>query len=76
LALSQISAREEALTLFERTLRHANDLGLLSEELSPAGEQLGNFPQAFTHIAIIACAFAFSRTAGKRQPVRLVADVA
>jgi GH15 family glucan-1,4-alpha-glucosidase len=58
LSLAQIGATEEAEELFEKVLACANDLGLLSEELSPEGEQLGNFPQAFSHIAIIACAFA------------------
>jgi GH15 family glucan-1,4-alpha-glucosidase len=71
LALHQIGAREEALALFEQTLAHANDLGLLSEELSPEGEQLGNFPQAFTHIAVIVCAFALSDSAAGQQPLRL-----
>jgi GH15 family glucan-1,4-alpha-glucosidase len=71
LALHQIGAREEALALFEETLAHANDLGLLSEELSPDGEQLGNFPQAFTHIALIVCAFALSDSAAGLQPLRL-----
>jgi len=58
LALLEIEAREDAEALFEKVLSHANDLGLLSEELAPSGEQLGNYPQAFTHIAIIACAVA------------------
>ncbi|HEX4680253.1 MAG TPA: glycoside hydrolase family 15 protein [Gaiellaceae bacterium] len=71
LALQQIGAREEALALFEQTLAHANDLGLLSEELSPDGEQLGNFPQAFTHIALIVCAFALSDSTAVEQPLRL-----
>jgi GH15 family glucan-1,4-alpha-glucosidase len=70
LALQQIGAREEARTLFEETLAHANDLGLLSEELSPEGEQLGNFPQAFTHIALIVCAFALFHDAAEQQPLR------
>jgi GH15 family glucan-1,4-alpha-glucosidase len=73
LALRQIGAHEEARALFEQTLTHANDLGLLSEELSPEGEQLGNFPQAFAHIAVIACAFALSDTAAERPPLRLAA---
>jgi GH15 family glucan-1,4-alpha-glucosidase len=73
LALHQIGARKEALELFEQTLGHANDLGLLSEELSAGGEQLGNFPQAFTHIAIIACASAFSRAVAQNEPLRLAA---
>jgi GH15 family glucan-1,4-alpha-glucosidase len=71
LALQQIGAREEALALFEQTIAHANDLGLLSEELTPDGEQLGNFPQAFTHIALIVCAFALSSSAAAQQPLRL-----
>jgi GH15 family glucan-1,4-alpha-glucosidase len=44
----------DARALFERLLGLANDLGLLSEEYDPrAGRQLGNFPQAFSHISII-----------------------
>jgi GH15 family glucan-1,4-alpha-glucosidase len=66
LALVQIGATEEARTLFERVLAHTNELGLLSEELSPDGEQLGNYPQAFALIAIIACAFALD---GVVEPV-------
>jgi GH15 family glucan-1,4-alpha-glucosidase len=58
LALVEIKADDEARKLFELVLGYANDLGLLSEELSPEGEQLGNHPQAFALIATIACAFA------------------
>lgn len=61
LALLAIGSNGEAEILFERVLSAANDLGLYSEELSPQGEQLGNFPQAFTHIALIVCAFAIDR---------------
>jgi GH15 family glucan-1,4-alpha-glucosidase len=47
--------------LFERMLKHANHLGLYSEELDPAtGGFLGNFPQGFTHISLINCAQALA----------------
>jgi GH15 family glucan-1,4-alpha-glucosidase len=45
---------EEALELFERLLSLRNDLGLLSEEYDPSsGRLVGNFPQAFTHLALV-----------------------
>jgi GH15 family glucan-1,4-alpha-glucosidase len=49
-----IGRTEEAKELFERLLTLRNDLGLLSEEYDPISKrQLGNFPQAFTHIALV-----------------------
>jgi GH15 family glucan-1,4-alpha-glucosidase len=62
-ALIQIGDVEEAHAVFTRVSACANDLGLLAEELTPDGEQLGNFPQAFTHIALINCAFALAGAA-------------
>src|SRR6478736_6238810 len=53
-ALAMIGERERAERVFRRMLRHANHVGLYSEEIDPySGEFLGNFPQAFTHIALI-----------------------
>jgi GH15 family glucan-1,4-alpha-glucosidase len=55
--LALLGRVEEAREHFEWLNRHANDLGLFSEEWDPArGEALGNFPQAFTHIAQISTA--------------------
>jgi GH15 family glucan-1,4-alpha-glucosidase len=62
LALASIGEHAEARDLFERVWGCANDLGLMSEELTPEGVQLGNFPQAFTHIALIAAALALDRS--------------
>ncbi len=51
--LSLLGRRDESERLIERILRIANDLGLLAEEYDPhEGRQLGNYPQAFTHLAL------------------------
>jgi GH15 family glucan-1,4-alpha-glucosidase len=47
---------QKARFLFEKALGYANHLGLYAEELGPRGEHLGNFPQAFTHLALISAA--------------------
>jgi GH15 family glucan-1,4-alpha-glucosidase len=61
-ALAQIGEREQGERIFRRMLRHANHVGLYSEEIDPVtGDFLGNFPQAFTHIALINCAAALAR---------------
>jgi GH15 family glucan-1,4-alpha-glucosidase len=55
-----------AQQLFEQLTAHANDLGLLSEELDPdSGELLGNFPQAFTHMGVVNAAAHLERAAQK-----------
>ncbi|MFJ6896797.1 glycoside hydrolase family 15 protein [Streptomyces hokutonensis] len=53
-ALHMTGRTEEARVLFERLVGLANDVGLLAEEYDPvAGRQLGNFPQAFSHIGLV-----------------------
>jgi GH15 family glucan-1,4-alpha-glucosidase len=52
-ALARSGRVEEARLTFEKMLTYANHVGLFSEELALTGEQIGNFPQAFTHLALI-----------------------
>jgi GH15 family glucan-1,4-alpha-glucosidase len=52
---------DAARLLFEQMLSYANHLGLYGEETGPQGETLGNFPQAFTHLALISAAFNLDR---------------
>ncbi len=52
-----LGRKKEARELFERLLDLRNDLGLLAEEYDPRNKrQLGNFPQAFSHVALVSCA--------------------
>ncbi|MBG0857204.1 glycoside hydrolase family 15 protein [Streptomyces spinoverrucosus] len=55
---------DEARLAFEKMLTYANHLGLYAEEISRTGEQQGNFPQAFTHLALISAAFNLDRALG------------
>lgn len=58
-ALALAGRRDEALRLYDRLTGLANDVGLLSEEYDPRARRLvGNFPQAFTHVALVHSALA------------------
>jgi GH15 family glucan-1,4-alpha-glucosidase len=57
---------DEARLMFERMLGFANHVGLYAEETGPSGEALGNFPQAFTHLALISAAFNLDRALDAR----------
>jgi GH15 family glucan-1,4-alpha-glucosidase len=63
-ALTRARRVDEARLAFEKMLTYANHLGLYSEEIGPTGELLGNFPQAFTHLALISAAFNLDRQLG------------
>jgi GH15 family glucan-1,4-alpha-glucosidase len=90
-AYLSIGRRADAEALFDRLVGLSNDVGLLAEEYEPAlGRQVGNFPQAFSHVALINTAFNLTRSArpaeqrasknrrqgetGARQPRDLLAD--
>jgi GH15 family glucan-1,4-alpha-glucosidase len=55
---------EDARLMFEEMLGYANHVGLYSEQTGSSGEALGNFPQAFTHLALISAAFNLDRALG------------
>src|SRR5256886_5400023 len=59
--LSRMGDLQKARLFFEKMLGYANHLGLYGEELGPQAQHLGNFPQAFTHLALISPAFDLDR---------------
>jgi GH15 family glucan-1,4-alpha-glucosidase len=60
-ALARSGRLNDAVLTFDKMLTYANHLGLYSEEIGQAGEQLGNFPQAFTHLSLINAALSLNR---------------
>lgn len=59
----------KAINIFENILSFSNHLGMFSEEISASGEQLGNTPQAFSHLSMISAAFNLDRaTSGHGDP--------
>jgi GH15 family glucan-1,4-alpha-glucosidase len=63
-ALARAGRVDDARLAYEKMLTYANHVGLYSEQIGPTGEQLGNFPQAFTHLALISAAFNLDRALG------------
>ncbi len=72
-ALARSGRLEEAELVFEKMQTYANHLGLYSEEIGVTGEQLGNFPQAFSHLSLINAAinldYQLDHGAGNVDPV-------
>ncbi len=60
-ALARAGRLNDAVLTFDKMQTYANHLGLYSEEIGQTGEQLGNFPQAFTHLALINSALSLNR---------------
>jgi GH15 family glucan-1,4-alpha-glucosidase len=63
-ALSKAGRLDEARLTFEKMLTYANHVGLFAEQIGLTGEALGNFPQAFTHLALISAACDLDRRLG------------
>jgi GH15 family glucan-1,4-alpha-glucosidase len=59
---------DDARLMFEQILGYANHLGLYSEETGMSGEALGNFPQAFAHLALISAAYNLDLALGSKSP--------
>ena len=57
----------QAVTIFENMLSFGNHLHMFSEEIARSGEQLGNTPQAFSHLALVSAAFNLDKTLSNRR---------
>jgi GH15 family glucan-1,4-alpha-glucosidase len=66
--LARAGQIEKARRLFDKLLGHANHLGLFSEQIGRSGHQLGNFPQALTHLALISAATYLDRGLSGQPP--------
>jgi pentatricopeptide repeat protein len=65
-ALTRAGRIDDARSAFEKMLTYANHAGLYSEEIALTGEQIGNFPQAFTHLALIDAAVTLDAALDRR----------
>ncbi|MEY8021017.1 glycoside hydrolase family 15 protein [Muriicola sp. SD30] len=67
-SLFKIGEEEKAQKLFDRVLSYGNHLGLFSEDIDFKTKRLlGNFPQAYSHLALIECAINFSQKATEQR---------
>jgi GH15 family glucan-1,4-alpha-glucosidase len=68
-ALTRAGRTAESRYIFDKMLTYGNHVGLFAEEIGPAGEALGNFPQAFTHLALISAAYNLDRALSDQAPL-------
>jgi len=66
-ALARAGRLHQARYTFEKMHTYANHVGLFAEEIGPSGEQLGNFPQAFTHLSLIMAATTLDNALDRRR---------
>ncbi|MFJ9152510.1 glycoside hydrolase family 15 protein [Streptomyces sp. NPDC102270] len=66
-SLARAGRLQQARYAFDKMLTYANHVGLFAEEIGPSGEQLGNFPQAFTHLALVEAALALDEELDRAQ---------
>src|SRR5215471_7221838 len=67
-ALARAGRLEQARLSLEHMLTYANHVGLYAEEIASTGEALGNFPQAFTHLALIRACLSVDEAMNKMVP--------
>jgi pentatricopeptide repeat protein len=65
-ALARAGRLDDAVLTFEKMQTYGNHLGMFSEEIDSTGGQLGNFPQAFTHLSLINSAITLNRELDRR----------
>ncbi len=66
--LARAGELDRARAVFQRVADHANDVGLLAEEIDPRdGSLLGNFPQAFSHVGLITAAWAIHEATQREE---------
>jgi pentatricopeptide repeat protein len=68
-SLARAGQIDKARVIFEKMLTYANHVGLYSEEIALTGEQIGNFPQAFTHLSLIDAAITLDRQLDAGTPL-------
>ncbi|MFF3484503.1 glycoside hydrolase family 15 protein [Streptomyces sp. NPDC002701] len=73
-ALARSGRLDQARHAFDKMLTYANHVGLFAEEIGPSGEQLGNFPQAFTHLALVTAAMALDEELENQRSVPRYGD--